>query len=91
MWRIQRLSNEDYVVLTLSGRLQAEELVELQKAFAAERGGQKLALDLAQVRLVDHEAVTFLACCEAVGATLLNCPAYIREWIASVNTQESTQ
>ena len=33
------------------------------------------------VKLVDREAVSFLAPCEASGIRLENCPAYVREWI----------
>jgi hypothetical protein len=33
------------------------------------------------VRLVDREAVRFLASCEARGIRLTSCPPYIREWI----------
>jgi hypothetical protein len=41
-----------------------------------------LTLDLGQVKLVDLDAVRFLARSEAAGAMLENCPGYIREWIA---------
>ena len=34
-----------------------------------------------EVRLVDQDAIAFLSYCEAGGAELRNCPAYIREWI----------
>jgi hypothetical protein len=40
-----------------------------------------MALDLEEVKLVDREAVRFLAACEARGIQLRNCPSYIREWI----------
>jgi hypothetical protein len=33
------------------------------------------------VRLVDREAVRFLAACEARGIQLKHCPSYVREWI----------
>jgi hypothetical protein len=42
---------------------------------------RNLALDLADVTLVDREAVKFLAHCEADSIELENCPPYIREWI----------
>jgi hypothetical protein len=41
-------------------------------------------LDLQEVQLVDHDAVRFLAGCEADGTQLEHCPAYIREWIVSI-------
>jgi hypothetical protein len=45
-------------------------------------------LDLHEVWLVDREAVRFLAWCEAQGARLVHCPAYIREWITRVRNQQ---
>ena len=41
----------------------------------------RVLLDLKEVKLVDREAVRFLAYCEAKGTTLKNCAVYIREWI----------
>jgi hypothetical protein len=40
-----------------------------------------IVLDLEQVKLVDRDAVLFLALSEALGASLRNCSAYIRKWI----------
>jgi hypothetical protein len=42
---------------------------------------------LDQVRLVDRETVKFLKQCEADGAKLENCPAYIREWMEKERNQ----
>jgi hypothetical protein len=36
---------------------------------------------LKEVKLVDRDALRFLACCKANGTQLENCLAYIREWI----------
>jgi hypothetical protein len=38
-------------------------------------------LELREVSLVDAEVVRFLSACESEGIQLLNCSAYIREWI----------
>jgi anti-anti-sigma regulatory factor len=82
MWKAKKIVDHKSVALQLSGRLEAEHLTELQKAFAAEDGDQDVVvLDMKEVRLVDQEAVTFLAGCEARGVKLRNCPIYIREWI----------
>ena len=81
MWKVRRVEEGKFVVLTLSGRLQGEQLCELQKVFALEAANKKLVLDLQDVRLVDQQVVSLLADCEARGASLRNCPAYIREWI----------
>jgi hypothetical protein len=42
---------------------------------------QRLVLNLDQVKLVDREAVCFLAACETSGVQLNQCAPYIREWI----------
>jgi hypothetical protein len=74
------------VVLRISGRINAEELPELQMAVSSEETTHgKVELDLECVRLVDQQVVTYLACCEAEGTTLRNCPSYIREWIDREN------
>ncbi len=82
MWKIQKVTDGGCIILNISGRIQAAELIELQKALSSEETARKrVELDLQNVRLVDQQAVTFFACCEANGARLRNCPSYIREWI----------
>lgn len=82
MWKINKSKDAKRVVLSISGRIKAEELLELQKAVSSEETPQqKVDLDLENVRLVDQQVVTYLAYCEAGGTRLRNCPSYIREWI----------
>ena len=80
MLRIQRSAN-DKVMFTLSGRIEAEHLEELQRVCSLETVDRLLVLDLKDVTLVDRDAVKYLARCEANGVRLENCPAYVREWI----------
>ena len=40
-----------------------------------------VAVELAEVELVDRDAVTLLALNEGNGIELRRCPAYIREWV----------
>ncbi len=80
MLRIQRSAN-DKVIFTLSGRIEAEHLEELQRVCSLETVDRLLVLDLKDVTLVARDAVKYLARCEANGVQLQNCPAYIREWI----------
>jgi hypothetical protein len=82
MMRIQRWADGELVVFAVSGRIGAEEMTELQRSVQSELKDHSLILDLKDVRLVDRDAVRFLASCEADGTRLRNCPAYIREWIA---------
>jgi anti-anti-sigma regulatory factor len=83
MFQVRRSENEGLVSFTLSGRIDEEQVAELQKLLEGEAEGKSTAviLDLADVRLVDREAVKFLANCEADGVQLRNCPPYVREWI----------
>ena len=67
------------MVFTLSGRMGAEEILELKALFDIDY--RTIVLDLRDVRLADRDAVKFLRDCEADGMKLENCPAYVREWI----------
>ena len=77
--RIEKVSDGRVVILHLSGRLQSVHLEELKAHM--EGIAQRLVLNLDQVKLVDREAVCFLAACEASGVQLNQCSPYIREWI----------
>ena len=88
--RIDISDERERVVFTLTGRIQAEQVSELQALVKAELPGHNLVLDLKQVRLVDRAAVRFLAGLEAQGARLRNCSAFIREWLLQERSGEST-
>ena len=81
MWKVNKLTDNECMVFKLIGRLEGRHLPELQAAVTAEGGNEDVVLDMKEVKLVDQDAVTFLAGCEAGGARLRNCPIYIREWI----------
>ena len=81
MWRIQRSPGSR--VFSLGGRIQADDLAELQKLLCLEEPGQTIGLDLQDITVVDRDVVKFLARCESENIKLENCPAYIRKWIDS--------
>jgi hypothetical protein len=87
MLKIERATDGDLVTFTLSGQIEEEQVAELCALFNPGAEDHNLVLDLHEVWLVDREAVRFLARCEAQGATLARCPAYIREWITRVRNQ----
>jgi hypothetical protein len=76
--RIDRLSTQHGLVLYISGRLAAEDLVVVRIALEERR---VVAIELAEVDLVSREAVKLLGQAEADGIELRSCPAYIRDWI----------
>jgi hypothetical protein len=80
MLRIERSANGP-VVFTLSGRMQTEDIEQVQQLLDVEAPGQRLMFNLEDVMLVNQDAVTFLACCEANGIKLERCPLHIRNWI----------
>ncbi|MGB8536214.1 MAG: hypothetical protein WCD57_07365 [Acidobacteriaceae bacterium] len=90
MWKVQRTEDGGLVVLLVSGRIEGENLAELRKVFTAETENQNFVLDMSAVRLVDQDSIDFLSRCEANGAVLRNCPAYIREWIERERETESS-
>jgi anti-anti-sigma regulatory factor len=73
------------VVFTLTGRIQGEQVPELRALAGSEPSDLDIVLDLRHVRLVDRDAVQFLAKSENAGTELRNCSAYIREWITQEN------
>jgi hypothetical protein len=78
--RIDRVTAErDFVVLRISGRITQDDIPVLGAAIDQERGA--LAIDLAEVGLVDRDTVNLLAFSEGRGIELRNCPPYIREWV----------
>ena len=79
--KIEKVSDGQDTVLRLSGRIKSEHVQELK----AQIGGstQRIVLDLEQVRLVDLDAVHYLAVCETKGIELRHCPPYVREWIVA--------
>jgi anti-anti-sigma regulatory factor len=78
--RIHRTENGD-VVFTLSGRIDKENIAELEALIAAEKKDRRIVLDLKDMTLTGQDGITLLAQCEAAGISLVNCDPYVREWI----------
>jgi hypothetical protein len=85
MIRIETAETGDLVTFLLSGWIEKEDLGELKTLL--EKNEKAVVLDLKGVKLVDREAVTFLANFETDNASITNCPPYIREWIRSERAQ----
>jgi hypothetical protein len=88
MLKIQRATDGAITVLTVSGRLDAENINELRQALDLLPEGDPVALDLADLLLADRETVRFLGDREASGRIVLrHCPAYIRRWLESRSSE----
>ena len=81
--RIERSARQRVTVFALSGRMEAEHVVELKESF--DHDYRNIILDLRDLRLADRDAVRFLRGCEGDGMKLENCPAYVREWMDREN------
>jgi anti-anti-sigma regulatory factor len=77
--KIEKTFGEQGTTIKLIGRIRAEHLSELTAQIIASE--PRIVLELGEVSLVDADAVRFLSTCESQGIQLLNCSAYIREWI----------
>jgi hypothetical protein len=80
MLRIQRSENGE-AVFTLSGRMDEEDIAELETLVRSEPDGQRIVLDLKDLILAGQDAISFLERCESRGIELKNCATYVREWI----------
>jgi hypothetical protein len=85
MLRIHRRENGE-VVFALSGWLDKENIVELEKLFGAEGKDRRIILDLKDMTLTGSDGIVFLARCEAAGIALVNCDPYVGEWITKQGT-----
>ena len=80
MLKIQRTGN-GVTVIALSGRMENEHIVELQKILEAEPPGRHIVFDLKHLTLAGQSEIDYFAQCEERGVALANCAPYIREWI----------
>jgi anti-anti-sigma regulatory factor len=77
--KIEKYSDEYSTTIRLIGRMRAEHVPEMEKQIR--ESASKIVLDLAELNLVDVDAVRFLGRCEIADVTLLNCSPYIHDWI----------
>jgi hypothetical protein len=88
MIRIVRSMEAGTTTLSVSGRIDSEQLGELRR-LVDEELSRGAVLDLAEVTLVDMHTVRFLVLCEIRGIRLVRCPAYVREWMGRESHEES--
>jgi anti-anti-sigma regulatory factor len=89
-YRIHRAAAPDAVVFVLSGEMDTEHTTRLAELLATEVG-DLVILDLKDVTLVDRDAVRFLADAEGAGVRIVNCPDYVRSWIAAEREWHETR
>ena len=81
-YRIRRSEDPEGTVFGLSGEMDGEHAARLEDLLMEDAHGSIL-LDLKEVTLVARDAVRFLARAEDRGIRIVNCPEYVRSWIAA--------
>ncbi len=89
-YRIQCSKAEGGVTFSLSGEIDAAHTTEL-RALLDEESSSPVRLDLADVTLVSLDGVAFLSSAEARGVLLVNCPDYVRRWIAEHHARRNAR
>jgi hypothetical protein len=85
-FKIDKTEYGEFIVLTLSGRIDAEYLEELARIIELQPNRRNVSMNLRQLRLADRDAVRFFERCEADGIRLEDCPSYIRKWMEKEKT-----
>lgn len=71
------------VTILLNGIFREESLPELEGSICrARQARQHVFIDLSEVTLVDRKAVQYFASQPVEEVQIINCPAYLRRWIA---------
>jgi hypothetical protein len=87
MLRIEKDSGGCFHKLRLSGRIQSDQIDSIRSELDGDCASK--ILDLGEVTLVDLGVVQFLIACEDEGVELVECPAYIREWMLRERAEEA--
>ena len=86
MLRIEKDRDDCITKLRVSGRIESHHIAGIQSEL--DDGCAHKILDLGEVTLVDLEVVRFLIRCEDEGIELVECPAYVREWMLRERAEE---
>jgi hypothetical protein len=79
MLKIEKDSGGCVTKLRLSGRIQSDQIASIRSEMDDDCPSK--ILDLGEVTLVDLGVVQFLIACEDAGVQLVDCPAYVHEWM----------
>jgi hypothetical protein len=77
--KIAKTFDGQRTTLRLSGRIQSANVEDIREEMTG--NAETIVLDLEEVTLVDVDVVRFLGTREGEGVELVNCSAYIRDWI----------
>jgi hypothetical protein len=80
------------VTILLNGIFREESLPELEDSIGrARQARQRVFIDLSEVTLVDRKAVEYFSRQPVEEVKLINCPAYLRRWIAPGSSESKNR
>ncbi|PWT79927.1 MAG: hypothetical protein C5B58_12585 [Acidobacteria bacterium] len=77
--KIERKSHGQRTIVSLTGRIHAEDLDELKAQIGD--NAKDIVLDFNEVTLVDGDLIRFLSTSQEARIALIHCPPCVREWI----------
>jgi hypothetical protein len=86
MLRIEKDNGGCVTKVRLSGRIQSDQIASIRSEM--DGGCASKILDFSEVTLVDLGVIQFLISCEDAGVELVQCPAYVREWMFRERAEE---
>lgn len=87
-YKITTEPSEQSVTILLNGKFSEDSLAALEESITAARGvHQQVVMDLSEVTLVDRKAVQYLVDQTSHNVRIVNCPVYLRRWIAQVSDE----
>ena len=84
--KIERQSVGKTMIISLIGRIRAEDLGELKKQI--DDSAEAKVLDLSEITIVDADVIRFLSVIEREITRFVGCPPYVREWILRERAEE---
>jgi hypothetical protein len=84
--KIERQSYGKTIIISLIGRIRADDLEELKKQI--DDSAKWKVLDLSEITIVDADVIRFLSVTEREGTPFMGCPPYVREWILRERAEE---
>lgn len=75
--------SEQSLTILLNGKFSEDSLPSLDESINAARvANQQVVMDLGEVTLVDRKALEYLVNQASRNVRIVNCPVYLRRWIA---------
>ena len=79
---------ERSITFLLDGKFSEDAIPELEHSISEARGSHaRIYLDLSEVTLVDRKTVEYFSEQAEHNVRLVNCPVYLRRWIAQVSDE----